>query len=276
MHTFNSKSILAIIPLTVVFTKSEAFASQKGWRSRPVIPELAKTSEDENLLKSEKKKERWDPIRFLSQSSKFVSMPKPSLPGTKRSFSVSPGDVIWSSSSSDVKFEFAPLDDVVMGGVSSSTFEGAKWSGTVSDSNSGGFVGIRTTPFANPLDMSTCEGIELKMKGCNDKILKAVIRDSTDFNGVCWTATFGGKPKVGLNLFTGINRNTEYTERTFRISFDDLIPTIFARTVPGQNLNKKTIEGFQIAFSKFLFDGELNKAFSLGNFELTLLEIKAY
>ena len=136
-------------------------------------------------------------------------------------------------------------------------------------------MGIRSTPFANPLDMSTCEGIELVLKGCEDKVFKAVIRDSKDFNGVCWTSTFGGTaPKmIGLNLFGG---NKDAERSTVRLSFDNLIPTIFARTVPNQNLNKKTIEAFQIAFSKFLFDGELNKAFALGDFELELLEIKAY
>ena len=276
MHTSLSLTLLTWLAVTAIVT--EAFANQKGWTSRPAIPELAKTPEEETQADS-KKKEKWDPIRFLSQSSKFVSFPKPPLPGMNRPIQVSPGEVVWSSSNTGTssgklrKFQFAPLDDVVMGGVSSSTFQNGKWSGTVSDSNSGGFVGIRSTPFANPLDMSSCQGIELKMKGCQDKVFKAVLRDSTDFNGICWTAAFGGKPKGGLNLFGGAGGDAE---RTVRIQFEDLIPTIFARTVPGQNLNKRTIEGFQIAFSKFLFDGELNEGFSLGDFELELLEVKAY
>ena len=79
-----------------------------------------------------KKKEKWDPIRFLSQSSKFVSFPKPPLPGMNRPIQVSPGEVVWSSSNTGTsigklrKFQFAPLDDVVMGGVSSSTFQNGK------------------------------------------------------------------------------------------------------------------------------------------------------
>ena len=279
MHKlFLSLTLLTWLAVTVIVT-TEAFANQKGWTSRPAIPELARTPEEETQADS-KKKEKWDPIRFLSQSSKFVSFPKPPLPGMNRPIQVSPGEVVWSSSNISTtsrgklrKFQFAPLDDVVMGGVSSSTFRNGKWFGTVSDSNSGGFVGIRSTPFSNPLDMSNCQGIELKMKGCQDKVFKAVLRDSTDFNGICWTAAFGGKPKSGLNLFGGSGGDAE---RTVRIQFKDLIPTIFARTVPGQNLNKRTIEGFQIAFSKFLFDGELNEGFSLGDFELELLEVKAY
>ena len=64
----------------------------------------------------------------------------------------------WASVYNSNTFTFAPLDDVVMGGVSSSTFSSAtgKWTGIVSESNSGGFIGIRSTPFSNTLDMSEC------------------------------------------------------------------------------------------------------------------------
>ena len=135
-------------------------------------------------------------------------------------------------------------------------------------------MGIRSTPFAKPLDMSACQGVQLKLKGSEGKVLKAVVRDSTDFNGVCWTTAFrSGKPKPTFNLFENPSADVECV---VQIPFDDLIPTIFARTVPGQKLNKKTIQAFQIAFSKFLFDGELNEAFSLGVFELELMELRAY
>jgi hypothetical protein len=264
--------------------KTEAFAGQKGWTNRPVFPELAKTP-DAEVETSSAKREKWDLMRFLSQSSKFISMPKPPLPGANRPIPIVPGELIWSSASGAVNgvdsssgdkpkmnFNFAPLDDVVMGGVSSSTFTNGKWSGVVSDNNSGGFVGIRSTPFAKPLDLSACQGVQLKLKGSEGKVFKAVVRDSTDFNGVCWTTAFrSGKPK--FNLFKDPRADAECV---VQIPFDDLIPTIFARTVPDQKLNKKTIQAFQIAFSKFLFDGELNEAFSLGVFELELIELRAY
>jgi len=256
--------ILAATYSTVI-SSTEAFTNQKGRSTRP-----------SNIPQVMAKKEKWDPLRFVVQSSKFISLPKLPMPGIMNSSEqIFPGDVIWrSNDSNEAKFQFAPLDDVVMGGVSSSTFQkNGVWSGTVSDSNNGGFVGIRSTPFSKSLNMKNCQGIELTMRGFEDKVFKAVVRDSTDFNGVCWTATFGKKPEPGI---FGSNRKDNNKERTVRISFDELIPTIFAKTVPGQTLNRGTIEAFQIAFSKFLFDGELNDAFTVGDFKLELLELKAY
>merc|ERR1712179_195326 len=110
----------------------------------------------------------------------------------------------------------------------------------------GGFVGIRSTPFAPPLDMSSCSGIELKLGGGNGKRLKFIIRDSTDFNGVCWTTSFDAKPG---NSFV------------VRIPFKSQVPTIFAKTVPGQVFNPSNVVGFQVAYSKFEYDGELNPNF---------------
>ena len=279
-----------LIPTLLIFTAS-AFANQKGWENRPLAPEFAKAPKEEKegansnakTSGSTKKREKWDAFRFISQSSKFITMPKPPLPLpfiTKRPTKVSPGDLIWSSDSNanvnrDLKFTFAPLDDVVMGGVSSSTFSKGRWSGTVSDSNSGGFVGIRSTPFASAIDMSQCQGVEMRLRGSKDNIFKAVVRDSTDFNGVCWTSTFGGSKGPG-KLFANLSGKEKTEEYTVKIPFQELIPTIFARTVPGQKLSKNNIQAFQIAYSKFLFDGELNPKFSLGDFVLDLLEVKAY
>lgn len=282
-----------------------------AWKTRPLVPELAKTpasSQDNNQVtrkntnsdtvgKSRPKREKWDFFRFLSQSSKFVTLPKPPLI-PQRSVQVLPGDVLWQSATNAKeqatspvvpRFTFAPLDDVVMGGVSSSSFSpiDGTWKGIVSDSNSGGFVGIRSTPFSNAIDMSKCKGVEMTLRGSKDKIFKAVIRDSTDFNGICWTTTFGRGDSNNKDWMAMIAKQTNFGQENVgkaekggiykvKISFDDLIPTIFARTVPGQKLNPSTIQGFQIAYSKFLFDGELNPKFQLGDFQLDLLEIRAY
>lgn len=278
-------SILLLLSLIVFHLPSTyAFANQKGWKTRPVVPELAKAPEEETS--KQVKREKWDVLRFISQSSKFVSLPKPPI---FTPIKVSPGDTLWKIGMDNSNtFTFAPLDDVVMGGVSSSTFSSAtgKWTGIVSESNSGGFIGIRSTPFSNTLDMSECEGIDITFKGSRNQIFKAVVRDSTDFNGICWTSTFCGEPSSQGNsdssLFSKIlGRSNEAMDKidehyTIKISFDELIPTIFARTVPNQKLNKATIEGFQLAYSKFLFDGELNPKFSLGDFSLNMLEIRAY
>lgn len=186
---------------------------------------------------------------------------------------VQPGDVIWSAGNDDgggdaaiigPKMTWAPLDDVVMGGVSSSEFDNTTgmWGGTVSSTNNGGFVGIRTTPFDPPLDMTGCKGIELRLRGGDAKRFKAVVRDSTDFNGVCWTSSFDA-PR---------NRSGG----TVRLPFDKQVPTIFANTVEGKSFMANNVVGFQLAYSKFEYDGGLNPKFALGDFSLQLVEVKAY
>jgi hypothetical protein len=222
-----------------------AFTVSRSTSKNPVNLSLSatksKSTKEETKSKTSDKREPWDFLRFMKQSSKFVSLPKP----PSKPSQIQPGDVIWSQSSSS--FAWGPLDDVVMGGISSSTFDNSngQWSGFVTDKNSGGFIGIRTTPFSKSLDMSTCNGIELTLKGVGSKQFKAVIRDSTEFNGVCWTGTFGGGSKWGL----WSDKNDEKVTKV-KIPFKTLIPAIFAKTVPDQVLKKDNIVGFQLVYSK--------------------------
>ena len=215
----------------------------------------------------------WDAFRFVRQSSRFIRPPNPfRTSGAARV--VQPGDVMWSAGDDKngggndaaigPKMTWAPLDDVVMGGVSSSEFDNntGMWGGTVSSTNNGGFVGIRTTPFDPPLDMAGCRGIELRLRGGDAKRFKAVVRDSTEFNGVCWTSSFDA-PR---------NRNGG----TVRLPFAKQVPTIFANTVEGKTFMANNVVGFQLAYSKFEYDGGLNPKFALGDFSLQLVEVKAY
>jgi len=86
--------------------------------------------------------------------------------------------------------EFAPLDDIVMGGVSFSNFDRAtrKGTGTVTDANNGGFTEVRLTPLVVDYDLLACGGIEwtLATETERDTMLKIVLRDSADFNGIGW------------------------------------------------------------------------------------------
>lgn len=165
-----------------------------------------------------------------------------------------------------------------MGGASSSTFDNVSgtWTGQVTDANNGGFIGIRSFP-ACQWDMSACQGIEFKLRGGKlGKRFKVVIRDSTDFNGVCWTTSVdigGGLPKLFRNA---MNQDGGETTTTVRIPFDKQIPTIFAKTVPGKSFQKDSVMGVQLAYSKFEYDGDLNPKFEVGDVELQILEIKAY
>jgi len=135
-----------------------------------------------------------------------------------------------------------------MGGVSSSTFNNRNgvWNGYVTDRNSGGFIGIRTTPSNRPLDMSLCTGVEFTLKNVGGRKLKAVIRDSTEFNGVCWTDIITSSSKSIGSFLAKSNSN----EVKIRVPFNRLVPTIFAKTVPDQQLKKDNVVGFQLVYSK--------------------------
>jgi hypothetical protein len=173
------------------------------------------------------------------------------------------GDVIWSSGSKSNRFTFSPLDDVVMGGASQSTFdqETGIWKGTVTSANNGGFVGIRSTPLDQPLDMSKCTGLQIKYLGGEGRRFKATVRDSSEFNGVAWTSSFDTKPLPSVP-FTAIAQLSLFGNggggvTTVQIPFSKLNPTIFARTVPNKVFNKDNIQAIQLTYSKvrvrFLF-----------------------
>lgn len=189
---------------------------------------------------------------------------------------------MWAPSSKQNFFSFAPLDDVVMGGASSSTIDNNTgiWRGKVTDANNGGFVGIRSTPFKAgiTLDMRGCEGIELKIRLGNGKRFKFVLRDTTEFNGVCWTTTFDAANFFNsLGNFLGDDRAASDKKSTLvRLPFAKQVPTIFAKTVSGRTFDSNNVVGLQLAYSKFDFDGKLNQNFELGDFSLQILEVKVY
>lgn len=215
----------------------------------------------------------WDIIRFVQQSSRFV-VRNPFSSSTKRI--IEPGQTLWKAggggNSND--FTFAPLDDVVMGGASSSTFDSftGKWTGDVTDANNGGFIGIRSTPFVE-YDMSKCQGIQLRIivpssssssssnnnKGKTPFRLKVVLRDSIDFNGIGWTTSVD---------VSGSTKN--------QISFAKQVPTRFAKTVSGPSFARDQVRGLQLVFSKFEYDGALNPTFRVGRFQIQVEEIQAY
>lgn len=214
---------------------------------------------------SSSKRQAWDGFRFLQQSSKFVTVPLLGARGVEKQ--VRPGDVLWQAAKeSKNDFTMAPLDDVVMGGASSSTFDASTgtWAGRVTDANNGGFIGIRSTPKFR-FNMETCKGLEWKVKSTASTTTmqryKFVVRDSEEFNGITWTTCVNVKPGNAI--------------RTARILFDRQVPALFAKTVPNQTFQKSNVVGVQVAYSKFEYDGELNPRFAVGDVKLQLLELKA-
>jgi len=113
-----------------------------------------------------------------------------------------------------------PVDDVVMGGVSRSTFERAgagvaRFSGNVSLENFGGFASVRTPP--RDWDAAGAQAFLLRVRG-DGKTYKFTLRTDDSFDGVQYQARF--TPVAG-----------EWTE--LRLPVASFVPTFRGRTVPG-------------------------------------------
>jgi hypothetical protein len=174
---------------------------------------------------------------------------------------LSPNSVVYSAAN-PLGLVWGPLDDVVMGGSSKSSFDASTgvWKGTVIV-ESGGFSGIRTQPFESPLDLSGCSGLRLRVKGQGQR-LKLIIRDDDQFNGIAWSYSIDTNPLLDTDV---------------KVKLSDFVPTKFARVVePRPNINAATIGAIQLTYSKFEYDGKLNNKFRAGDFEFKLKEIDTY
>ncbi|XP_060191420.1 protein HIGH CHLOROPHYLL FLUORESCENCE PHENOTYPE 173, chloroplastic isoform X1 [Lycium barbarum] len=163
------------------------------------------------------------------------------------------------------------LDDVVMGGVSQSTFQidltGAEnggptglFKGVVTTANNGGFASIRTKNFSEPEDLSAYDGLELRLKG-DGRRYKLIVRTSRDWDTVGYTSIF----------------DTVEGWQSVRLPFSSLRPIFRARTVlDAPAFDPSQITSLQLMFSKFESDGKLNPTFKEGPFELPISCIRAY
>ncbi|GMI32838.1 hypothetical protein TrCOL_g11454 [Triparma columacea] len=157
--------------------------------------------------------------------------------------------------------KFGPLDDVVMGGSSSSKFANGVWSGTIVTA-SGGFCGIRSLNF--DLDASSYKGFEVTVRGGDGQRFKFITRDSGEWNGVAWTWEFD-------------TSSSPSSVTKVRLPFSEARPTKFARTVPNAELDKSKLTTVQFTLSKFAFDGQLNPKFNGdGTFNLSIDSISLY
>ncbi|KAL3345141.1 hypothetical protein AABB24_024205 [Solanum stoloniferum] len=163
------------------------------------------------------------------------------------------------------------LDDVVMGGVSQSTFQidltGGEnggptglFKGIVTTANNGGFASIRTKNFSEPEDLSAYDGLELRLKG-DGRRYKLIVRTSSDWATVGYTSIF----------------DTVEGWQSVRLPFSSLRPIFRARTVLDTSpFDPSQITSLQLMFSKFESDGKLNPTFKEGPFELPVSCIRAY
>ena len=171
---------------------------------------------------------------------------------------------------------FGPIDDVVMGGVSSSTLslsplggEGGTavgiFAGNVTQANNGGFASVRSKNFSPSKDVSAYDGFELRVRGDGQRY-KFIARTEDSFDGVGYTCSFDTVPGAW---------------QTIRIPFSSLIPVFRAKTITDGS-KKPFVEvsdhlsSVQLMLSKFEYDGNLNPSWREGPFELPVQYIKTY
>ena len=188
----------------------------------------------------------WDLRRFARTALYFNSpqevLKRVPLPGRSPPALGADG-VLWSAaSSSQPLLEFGPLDDVVMGGVSESSFmttaaDCATFGGFVSTENNGGFAGCRSKAVSPALDLSSYTGLRVRVRG--DGVLrryKCIVRDTYDWNGIAWSSSFDATPAADAGW------------QVVDLPFDAFVPTLFARRVPGAaKVNTAAINTVQVA-----------------------------
>ena len=167
--------------------------------------------------------------------------------------------------SSQIQQVWGALDDVVMGGVSTSGLQHreswASFCGEVSTANSGGFTSVRTRNFEPPFNLSQWEGIHLEMRG-DGKRYKFILRDNDGWDSPAYCQSFD---------------TIANTWQMQVLPFGQFVPTFRAKTVPNAPLLKSAhIHSLQIMLSKFEYDRQLNPHFSAGSFNLDLKAIGVY
>lgn len=150
--------------------------------------------------------------------------------------------------------EWRIINDVVMGGISKSSFilteEGsAKFSGTLSPDNNGGFASVRA--FIEENDLNGFTGVIIKARGDGNKY-NMRFRTDQNYDGISYQAKFK-------------SNKDEWIEH--KILFKDFVPTYRGRTIP----NKPELKSNNIRQIGILIADE-----QWGKFELDVQWIKFY
>lgn len=132
----------------------------------------------------------WD-VRRFAQTAIFFNAPgdvlkrlAPPNPFLKPNV-IGKDGLVWSNTNR--MLEFGSLDDVVMGGVSQSSFAITpagigRFQGEVSTENNGGFAGVRSKALTPALQLGSFQALKLRVKGDGSRY-KFIVRDSYDWNG---------------------------------------------------------------------------------------------
>ena len=231
------------------------------------------TLSPESYFMAQPERQSWDAGRFLQTLSFFESIPVVSWLQHMVFGSTPPpppqpqaGLIFdFTQPSSTLNQVWGALDDVVMGGVSASSFQmqdsAALFTGTVSTENSGGFASVRTRNFDPPLNLTGHSGIELRLKGDGQRS-KFLVRDEDSWDSLAYTYSFDTVPNQWIEV---------------RIPFNLMSPVFRAKTVAdAKALNTARIRSLQLMLSKFEYNGALNPNFQPGEFRLSVRAIAVY
>lgn len=220
------------------------------------------------------KRSAWDFGRFVQTLDFFEAIPVVSWVRSLVFGSTPPAPApqvrageIFNFQQPDVQLKdiWGALDDVVMGGVSSSSLtltpEGALFTGTVSTGNSGGFVSVRTRNFEPGLNLGGREGMLLRVKGDGQRY-KFFLRDGEGWDSIAYGISFDTVADQWIDV---------------RLPFADVRPVFRAKTLDdAAPLNTESVRSLQIMLSKFEYDRQLNPHFKPGNFHLLVGAIAVY
>ncbi|KAF3774373.1 hypothetical protein EJ110_NYTH53203 [Nymphaea thermarum] len=115
--------------------------------------------------------------------------------------------------------------------------------------------------FPVPLDLSAYDGLELRLKGDGCRY-KLILRTSSEWDTVGYTASF--------DTVNGEWQNVQ-------VQFASLRPIFRARTIKdAPPFDPSRLISLQLMYSKFEYDGKLNPTFKEGEFQLPITSIRAY
>lgn len=162
--------------------------------------------------------------------------------------------LLFDFSSRDTSGNWRIINDVVMGGISQSSFNlsedgSARFSGILSPDNNGGFASVRA--YVEEESLEHFAGVIIKAKG-DGNLYNIRFRTNQNYDGVSYQAKFRSDPDYW---------------KEFRIPFNEFEPTFRGRFIPNQpELESKNIRqmGILIADKQF------------GEFELEVQWIKFY
>lgn len=228
-------------------------------------PDRAKYSQGVKFFEPEIKGDSPELVEFIGMQNLINAV--------KASVGLRDGKLLFGFEGNNLKeIPWGALDDVVMGGVSESSFQidfkGGEnggptgvFKGVLSTANNGGFTSVRTRNFSVPEDLSAYDGLELHLKG-DGRRYKLIVRTSTDWDTIGYTA--------GFDTVKG-------QWQSVHVPFSSLRPIFRARTVvDAPPFDPTNIVSLQLMFSKFEYDGKLNPTFVEGAFQLPLSSIRAY